>query len=383
MFLSAFLAVLAALPARAQTGRRLPRVPLGSQGLQVSTQGLGTMGMTAFYGADPREAEETNMATLDKAQELGIDFLDTAWIYQHFESGATNEELVGRAIAKHGRDKWVIATKFGIAMGEAGLSFNGSKEVIRSQLADSLKRLGTDYIDLYYQHRMDPDTPIEETMAELKALVAEGKIKYIGLSECTADELRRAHDVHPITAIQIEWSIATRDVEAKLVPTARELGVGIVAYSPLNRGLLSRTFTTREEMKDGDFRKNSPRFESDKFQDNKKSGDRLHDLASKMTTRTPPISVHPTAAKLALAWVHAQGKDVVPIPGTTKASRLVANSEAVLLSKALEKRDLEALAKVVEGLPGGDRYAGMHGTFNLRESDKDAGEKPKPKLQEL
>jgi len=244
--------------------------------------------MTAFYGADPREAEETNMATLDKAQELGIDFLDTAWIYQHFESGATNEELVGRAIAKHGRDKWVIATKFGIAMGEAGLSFNGSKEVIRSQLADSLKRLGTDYIDLYYQHRMDPDTPIEETMAELKALVAEGKIKYIGLSECTADELRRAHDVHPITAIQIEWSIATRDVEAKLVPTARELGVGIVAYSPLNRGLLSRTFTTREEMKDVDFRKNSPRFESDKFQDNKKSGDRLHDLASKMTTRTPP-----------------------------------------------------------------------------------------------
>lgn len=323
------------------------------------------------------------MATLDKAQELGIDFLDTAWIYQHFESGATNEELVGRAIAKHGREKWVIATKFGITLGEAGMAFNGSREVIRSQVADSLKRLGTDYIDLYYQHRIDPDTPIEDTVAELKALVAEGKIKYIGLSECTADELRRAHAVHPITAIQIEWSIATRDVEATLVPTARELGVGIVAYSPFNRGLLSRTFAAREEIQDGDFRKNLPRFDDAKFQENKKSGDRLHDLASKMSRRTPPVSVHPTAAKLALAWVHAQGKDVVPIPGTTKASRLVENSEAVLLSTVLEKGDVEALADVVEGLPGGDRYAGMWGTFNQRESDKGAGEKPKPKLEEL
>jgi len=382
MLLRALPALLAALPTRAAQ-QRLPRVPLGSQGLQVSAQGLGTMGMTAFYGTDPKEAEETNMATLDKAQELGINFLDTAWIYQHFESGATNEELVGRAIAKHGRDKWVVATKFGITMGEAGLAFNSSKEVIRSQVADSLKRLGTDYIDLYYQHRIDPETPIEDTMAELKALVAEGKIRYVGLSECTADELRRAHAVHPVTAIQIEWSIATRDVEAKLVPTARELGVGIVAYSPFNRGLLSRTFTAREEIKDGDFRKNLPRFDDEKFQENKKSGDRLHDLASKMAQRTPPVGVQPTAAKLALAWVHAQGQDVVPIPGTTKPRRLVENSEAVLLSKVLEKGDLESLANVVEGLPGGDRYTGMWGTFNQRDSETAAGEKPRPKLEEL
>lgn len=361
---------------------KLPLVPLGSQGLKVSTQGLGMMGMTAFYGASPKDAEETNMATLDKAQELGVTFLDTAWIYQHFESGATNEALAGRAIKKYGRSKWTIATKFGIAAGPDGLSFDSSPSAIRSQLADSLQRLGTDYIDLYYQHRPDDATPIEDVMKELKGLVKEGKIKYVGLSEVTADELRRAHAVHPVTAIQIEWSIATRDVEETLVPTARELGVGIVAYSPFNRGLLSRTFDSRTEITDSDFRANLPRFSEESFEGNKRSGDRLHDWATAMKKREE-VKVTPTAAKLALAWVHAQGADVIPIPGTTKAARLAENAEAVKLAKHLSAEDVDDLSKVVDGLPGGDRYAGMWGTFNQREGGTDSGEKRRPKLDEL
>ncbi|KAG9405645.1 hypothetical protein AC1031_003552 [Aphanomyces cochlioides] len=200
------------------------------------------MGMTAYYGNFDRAAqEEESLRTISKALELGINMLDTAWIYQSFGAGGggnfTNEELVGKAIKQHSRDKFVIATKFGFVLKEGGMVVSGTEETIRSQLADSLKRLGTDYIDLYYMHRIDPTTPIEETVAVLKSLVEEGKIKYIGLSECTLDELRRAHAVHPITAIQMEWSLQSRDLEEAVVPTARELGVGIVTYSPLCRGV--------------------------------------------------------------------------------------------------------------------------------------------------
>jgi aryl-alcohol dehydrogenase-like predicted oxidoreductase len=211
---------------------------LGSQGLLVSQQGIGLMGMTAFYGDFDRTLqEEENLRTIGKALEQGINFFDTAWIYQSFGQGGggnyTNEELLGKAISIYGREKFIVATKFGIIPSQTGLAYSGTEETIRSQLSDSLARLKIDTIDLYYQHRMDPNTPIEETIRVLKSLIDEGKIKYIGLSECTPDELRRAHAVHPITAIQMEWSLQTRSIEKYLLPVARELGVGIVAYSPL------------------------------------------------------------------------------------------------------------------------------------------------------
>ncbi|KAF0718389.1 hypothetical protein As57867_001731, partial [Aphanomyces stellatus] len=220
---------------------------LGSQGLVCSAQGLGCMGMTGFYGNFDRAAQEAeSLRTISKALELGINMLDTAWIYQSFGAGGggnfTNEALLAKAIKQHGRDKFVIATKFGIVPDPTapdGRRTSGKEADIRSQLADSLERLGTNYIDLYYMHRMDPSTPIEETMAVLKSLVQNGTIKYIGLSECTPEELRRAHAVHPITAIQMEWSLQSRDLEDAIVPTARELGVGIVAYSPMCRGFLT------------------------------------------------------------------------------------------------------------------------------------------------
>lgn len=259
----------------------LPQRPLGSQGLVVSCQGLGCMGMTAFYGNDPVETEPQALATFDKAVELGLNFLDTAWIYQHFQTGATNEELVAKAIKKHGRDKFIIATKFGIDVGPTGMTFDSSPASIRAKLADSLKRLEVDYIDLYYQHRVDPNTPMEVVMETLKELVNEGKIKYVGLSECSASELRRAHAVHPISAIQMEWSLQTRDIETEIVPTARELGVGIVAYSPLGRGFLSRTFKSIDDLAPGDFRKNLPRLSPENFSENEASASRLEELANK------------------------------------------------------------------------------------------------------
>lgn len=193
------------------------------------------MGMTAFYGGDPVKNEDASLDTFARAIALGINFFDTAWLYQTPSSNGLsihyNEELVGKAIKIHGRENMVVATKFGIAFNADGMLISSKPDFIRQQLDESLKRLGTDYVDLYYQHRVDPNTPIEETFCCLKELVQEGKIKYIGMSECSASELRRAHTVHPVTAIQIEWSLNTRDIEEHIVPTARELGVGIVAYS--------------------------------------------------------------------------------------------------------------------------------------------------------
>jgi aryl-alcohol dehydrogenase-like predicted oxidoreductase len=200
---------------------------------------------------------------IERALELGINFFDTAWIYQSFGSDGlpnrTNEELLGKAIKLYGREKFIIATKFGICMTPNGLGFSGKPELIRSQLAESLERLGVEYIDLYYQHRMDPETPIEETVTCLKELVAEGKIRFIGLSECTPDELRRANSIHPITAIQMEWSLQTRDLEPHLLPVARELGVGIVPYSPLGRGLLTGKFSSLDNLDEKDWRRSVPR----------------------------------------------------------------------------------------------------------------------------
>jgi aryl-alcohol dehydrogenase-like predicted oxidoreductase len=310
--------------------------------------------------------------------EVGINFFDTAWIYQSFGLGGylklstivpmiaimgnvtggggnfTNEELLGKAIKIHGRDKFVIATKFGItrdASGNRGIS--GSEETIMSQLSDSLQRLGTDYVDLYYMHRMDPSTPIEETVRVLSRVVSEGKIRGIGLSECTPEELRRAHAVHPISAIQMEWSLQTRDIEHTLLPVARELGVGIVPYSPLARGLLTGQFNSAEELDAGDSRKSNPRWKEGAFEQNSKQ--------QKFFKRAEEKGCSP--AQLALAWVHAQGNDVFPIPGTKTVSRLVENFGA--LSIKLSPEEAAEIASFVE-VPVGDRYADMSSTFNTR-----------------
>eukprot|EP00731_Ephydatia_muelleri_P025138 Em0017g221a len=330
---------------------------LGSHGLRVSAQGLGCMGMTAFYtGFNLLEQEGKSLQTIARALELDVNFFDTAWIYQSIGPDghvkATNEELLGKAIKIHGRDKFVIATKFGVTFTSTGMATSGKPELIRSQLADSLQRLGTDYIDLYYQHRMDPNTPIEETMECLKQLVQEGKIRYVGLSECTPSELRRAHAIHPVTAIQMEYSLQTRDIEAEVIPTARELGVGIVAYSPLGRGLLSATFTSRDQLGENDRRRNFPRFSEENFAKNMQTP--FFEYATRKGC---------TPAQLALAWVHAQGEDIFPIPGTKDPSRLEENLGA--LSVKLTPEEAKEVGDLVVAAVG-DRYPGMTGTFNSR-----------------
>ncbi|CAK4214890.1 unnamed protein product [Aphanomyces euteiches] len=337
---------------------QVPQRPLGSQGLVCSAQGLGCMGMTAFYGNFDRAAqEEESLRTISKALELGINMLDTAWIYQSFGAGGggnfTNEELVGKAIKQHGREKFVIATKFGLVPSAEGFKISGKEDVLRSQLADSLKRLGTDYIDLYYMHRMDPETPIEDTMRVLKSLVEEGKIKYIGLSECTPSELRRAHAIHPATAIQMEWSLQSRDLEAAVVPVARELGVGIVAYSPLCRGFLA-AIDTFDKLEENDWRRTLPRYSSDKLEQSKAKVARFFEIAKEKKC---------TPAQLALAWVHAQGPDVFPIPGTKSSTRIVENAEAVNIH--LTPEDVVAIAAAAESIEGA-RYDGPDTTFNAR-----------------
>ncbi|KAG9405622.1 hypothetical protein AC1031_003529 [Aphanomyces cochlioides] len=336
---------------------QVPQRPLGSQGLVCSAQGLGCMGMTAFYGNFDRAAqEEESLRTISKALELGINMLDTAWIYQSFGAGGGgnfyNEELVGKAIKQHGRDRLVIATKFGF---RADFTISGKEDLIRSQVADSLQRLNTDYIDLYYMHRMDPDTPIEETMAVLKSLVEEGKIKYIGLSECTPGELRRAHAVHPVTAIQMEWSLQSRDLEAAVVPAARELGVGIVAYSPLCRGFLT-AIDFFDKLEEYDGRRTLPRYEGEKLEASKAKVARFFEIA-KTKGCTP--------AQLALAWVHAQGSDVFPIPGTKSSTRIVENANAFSIQLSPEEvEDIGAAAASIEG----SRYPedDTDTTFNAR-----------------
>ncbi|KAF0718184.1 Aste57867_1851 [Aphanomyces stellatus] len=335
----------------------VPQRPIGSQGLVCSAQGLGCMGMTAFYGNFDRAAQEAeSLRTISKALELGINMLDTAWIYQSFGAGGggnfTNEELVGKAIKQHGRDKFVICTKFGFVPSATGFNVSGKEAVVRSQLAESLQRLDTDYIDLYYMHRMDPETPIEETMAVLKSLVQEGKIKYIGLSECTPSELRRAHAVHPITAIQMEWSLQSRDLEAAVVPAARELGVGIVAYSPLCRGFLTAV-DGFDKLDANDWRKSLPRYTEAKLAESKAKVARFFEIA-KTKGCTP--------AQLALAWVHAQGPDVFPIPGTKSSSRIVENAHAVEIK--LTPQEVQEIAVAAQSIEG-DRYA-SGGQFNDR-----------------
>ena len=348
----------------ASTTVAVPQRALGSQGLVCSAQGLGAMTMTAFYGGFSRaEAEEESLKTIAAALESGINMVDTAWIYQSWGAdgaeNSTNEALVGKAIAQHGRDKFIIATKTGIVPGPDGMKRSASEETIRAQLAQSLERLGTDYIDLYYCHRMPADVSIEEMMTTMKTLVAEGKIKYVGLSECTPDELRRAHAVHPVSAVQMEWSLQTRDIEKTIVPVARELGVGIVAYSPLGRGFLSFTFEARGDLDAKDWRLQNPRFSEENFEENAKAIAEYKRLCADKAV---------SGAQLALAWLHAQGEDVFPIPGTKQSKRVVENAGAFGLSTTLTKEEVEAVGASVAPFVGA-RYpgeTGKTGTYDER-----------------
>ena len=323
---------------------------LGTEGLEVSAQGLGCMGMSAFYGTtDEGEA----IATIHRALELGVDFLDTAQLY----GPLTNEELVGRAI-RGNRDDYVIATKFSRRMDNATPGdmstvgpADGSAEWVRSSIEVSLQRLGVDHVDLYYQHRVDPNTPIEETVGAMADLVAEGKVRHIGLSEAAPETIRRAHAVHPVTAVQTEYSLWTRDLEESVLPTLRELGIGLVAYSPLGRGFLAGRFRSPQDLADDDFRRTGPRFTGENLERNLDLVAKVEDLASEKGC---------TPGQLALAWVLAQGDDVVPIPGTKRRSYLDENAAATDVE--LTADDLARIdAEVPEA--AGERYdeAGMRG----------------------
>jgi aryl-alcohol dehydrogenase-like predicted oxidoreductase len=299
-------------------GTPLEHRRLGPEGLEVSALGLGCMGMSQSYG--PADEDES-IATIHRAIELGVTFLDTANVY----GAGHNEQLVGRAIADR-RDAVVLATKFSIEFGEGGTRrINGRPDYVKSCCDQSLSRLGVDHIDLYYQHRVDPEVPIEETVGAMAELVAAGKVRHLGLSEASAASLRRAAAVHPITALQSEWSLWTRDLEDGVASTARELGIGIVPYSPLGRGFLTGQITSPDDFAEDDFRRHNPRFQGDNFQKNLDLVAAVREVADAKSC---------TPGQLALAWVMARGDDVVPIPGTTRRANLEQNVGAcdVLLS---------------------------------------------------
>ncbi len=314
---------------------------LGKSGLKVSALGLGCMGMSEFYG--PRDDEES-IATIHRALDLGVTLLDTADIYGPF----TNEELVGRAI-KGRRNQVVLATKFGIVRDPGNpqvRGVSGKPDYVRKACEASLRRLGVETIDLYYQHRVDPNTPIEETVSAMARLVSEGKARFLGLSEAGPETLRRACKVHSITALQSEFSLWSRDPEAEILPTCRALGIGFVAYSPLGRGFLTGKIQKFEDLAPDDYRRHSPRFQGENFKRNLDLVSRIQELATEK---------HCTATQLALAWVLAQGKDVVPIPGTKRREYLEENLGAVEVR--LTPGDLKRIDEVApRGAAAGERY---------------------------
>ena len=289
----------------------MDRRTLGSQGLEVSAEGLGCMGMSYAYGAGD---EEGGIATIHRAIELGVTLLDIAEVYGPY----ANEELVGRAVAGR-RDEVEIATKFGFDFKGETRGVDGSPENARRVCDESLRRLGTDHIDLYYQHRVDPDVPIEETVGAMGELVAAGKVRFIGLSEPAPETIRRAHATHPLSAVQTEYSLWTRDPEDEVLPTLRELGIGFVPYSPLGRGFLTGQIRSLDDLAEDDWRRTNPRFQGEAFAENLRLADRVAELAE---------GIGATPAQVALAWVLAKGDDLVPIPGTKRPERVEENAAA-------------------------------------------------------